>query len=250
LRTTEPSAGLRAILRLAAGELDRPTAVLLILAATMPVVYVYQGTPEFYLSLCSPGGRNGVTAELYRFGAVFVLFFVVPALCYRLLARRPLAELGFRLGDLRAGLTIVLAALAALTPVLWLVSFDPAMQREYPLAKQATASVGLLVAYELAYGLYYWGWEFLFRGALQLGLRPRLGLVGACAVQLLPSVLLHIGKPVGETWAAVVAAPAFGLMAVRTGSFLPLFLVHWGIGVLNDVFCSWRQGLLSPLARR
>ncbi len=240
------SEDLRGLLRKAAAELDRPTALLLLLAACLPVVYVYQGVPAFYLA--HVGDPHHPLAELYaqlwRFGAVFALFFLVPAALWRLVARRPLAELGLRLGDWRAGLRVVLPAAVVLAPVLWLNSAAPDFQAEYPMAKIAARSTTMLLAYELLYALYYWGWEFLFRGALQLGLRPRLGLAGACGVQLLPSVLLHIGKPMGETWSAVLAAPLFGLVAARTRSFLPLFVLHWGIGVGNDLFCAARQGLI------
>lgn len=243
---SDPAETLAAIARAAWREVDRPTVVLLALAACLPVVYVYQGVPRFYLDhLADPSGPMApVHAQYWRFGAVFVLFFVLPALAWRTIAGRPLREVGLRPGDWRAGFKIVIPALVVLAPALWISSADPAFQAEYPLARQATSSRGLFVTYELAYALYYWGWEFLFRGALQLGLRPRLGIVGSCTAQLLPSVLLHIGKPIGETWSAVAAAPLFGAVALRTGSFLPLFILHYGIGVLNDVFCAMRQGLL------
>ena len=227
-------------------EVDRPTVLLLALAACMPVVYVYQGVPQFYTAHLADAAdaMTPVYAQYWRFAAVFVLFFVVPALAWRLLARRPLAELGLRLGDYNVGLKLVGAALVVVVPVLWFNAVAPDMQAEYPLAKEATQSIRLFVFYELVYVLYYWGWEFLFRGALQLGLRRKMGLAGSCMVQLLPSVLLHIGKPVGETWGAVVAAPIFGAVAVRTRSFLYVFLFHYTIGVVNDLFCATRQGLL------
>lgn len=219
---------------------------LLVMAACLPVVYVYQGGPAFYLAHLSSASSPfaPLYAQLWRFDAVFLLFFVVPAVVWKVVFRRPLAELGFRLGDWRFGMRVVLPALLILTPVLWLNAGSADFQAEYPMAKVATQTIELFVLYELAYALYYWGWEFLFRGALQLGLKRRLGLVGACMVQLLPSVLLHIGKPVGETWSAVAAAPVFGLIAVRSRSFVPLFVLHYAIGVGNDLFCAIRQGLL------
>jgi hypothetical protein len=250
LPPVEQRADLRQVFRAALKELDRSSATLLLLAACMPVIYVYQGVPQFFVRHLAPvwvGEADPLLelyAQLWRFGAVFILFFVLPALAYRLVVRRPLADLGLRLGDWRAGLRVALPALALLLPALWLNSAAADFQAEYPMAKVATRSATMLVAYELAYGLYYWGWEFLFRGALQLGLKARLGVVGAGMVQLLPSVLLHIGKPVGETWSAVLAAPLFGALAVRTGSFLPLFLLHYLIGVQNDLFCAARQGLI------
>lgn len=237
-------ADLRQLLRAARDEVDRPTLILLVCAAVLPVVYVYQGTPGFFLAhfarLDDP--LTPLYAQLWRFASVFVLFFAVPLGAGVLLAGKSPAQLGLCLGDVRAGLRLVVPALVVLAPLLWLASSDPDLQAEYPMARVATRSARLFLFYEAAYVLYYWGWEFLFRGALQIGLRPRLGLVGACMVQLLPSVLLHIGKPIGETWAAVVAAPLFGGLALRTGSFLPVFVLHYAIGVLNDVFCAWRLG--------
>lgn len=234
------------IFRSAAAEIDRPAALLLVLAACLPVIYVYQGVPSFYMAHLADKANPmaPVHAQLWRFGAVFVLFFVVPALAYSLLARRPLRDLGLRLGDWRAGLRLALPALVVVIPGLWVSAGQADFQAEYPLAKEAAQTVPLFIIYELLYVLYYWGWEFLFRGALQLGLLERLGLVGSMMVQELPSVLLHIGKPVGETWGAVVAGPLLGAVAVRTRSFLYVFLFHYGIGVLNDVFCAMRQGLL------
>ena len=227
-------------------ELDRPTALLLLLAACLPVVYVYQGVPSFYLAhLAAPGdAATPVYAQYWRFGAVFVLFFVVPAVAWRLVARRPLTELGLRAGDVGVGLKFVAVALAVAVPALWINAADPQMQAEYPLAREAFGDTAALVTYELLYVLYYWGWEFLFRGALQLGLLRKMGLAGSCMVQLLPSVLLHIGKPLGETWGAVLAAPVLGAVAVRTRSFLYVFLFHYTIGVVNDLFCAVKLGLL------
>ena len=247
MTTQQPEhSSFRSVARAFWAEVDRPTLLLLVLAAALPVVYVYQGVPQFYVAhLADPADPMApVFAQYWRFGAVFALFFMIPAAAWRLLARRPLTELGLRLGDHRAGLKLVGVSLAVVVPVLWINATAPDMQAEYPLAKEATHSARLFVIYELVYVLYYWGWEFLFRGALQLGLRRKMGLAGSCMVQLLPSVLLHIGKPVGETWGAVVAAPIFGAVAVRTRSFLYVFLFHYTIGVVNDVFCAMRQGLL------
>ncbi len=76
------------------------------------------------------------------------------------------------------------------------------------------------------------------------GLRDRFGDFGAVAVQTFPSVLLHIGKPAGELWASVVAGFLFGAWALRTRSVVYVLAFHYALGVLNDVFCALRGGLL------
>ena len=236
----------REIFRDAMAPLDRGAVWLMICAVCMPVIYWYQGRPFFYGQHLIADGTQWpvVQGQLWRFGAAFILFFVVPFLGWRLLSRKPLARLGLSLGDWRFGLKLALIAVAVATPGLWISADDPAMQRTYPMAAEAMQQPQLPLFYELAYALYYWGWEAFFRGALQLGLMPALGFSGAMMVQWLPSVLIHFDKPLAETWGAVVVGPLLGAAAVRTRSFLYVFLFHYAIGVINDMFCAMRQGLL------
>lgn len=238
-------ASFAALWRRTTAPLDRATALLLLQAAVMPVIYVYQGQPAFYRAHLATAGDAlaPVKAQIWRFSSVFVLFFAIPALLHRGVARRPLAELGLTRSRWPLATPLCLASLALAAPLLWLSAADPAFQAEYPLAPEAAASSGRFALYLLSYALYYWGWEFFFRGALQLGLCRRLGPLAALMVQLLPSVLLHIGKPAGETWGALLAAPLLGAVALRGGAVLPLFLFHYGLGVLNDLFCAARAGI-------
>ncbi len=236
----------REVVRGAVKGLDRAGGLLLLCAVCMPVIYWYQGRPFFFKEhFASPGGAGiEVHAQLWRFLAAFLLFFALPALGYRLLGGKSLGDLGLRLGDWRMGLKLALIALAVTTPALWISAADPAMQRTYPLAPEAAGDPSIFAMYEASYALYYWGWEFFFRGALQLGLTPALGFTGAMMTQWLPSVLIHFDKPLMETWGAVLVGPLFGVAAARTRSFLYIFLFHYGIGVINDIFCAMRQGLL------
>ena len=57
---------------------------------------------------------------------------------------------------------------------------------------------------------YYLGWEFFFRGFMQFGLRGALGDWNAILVQTLASCLIHIGKPAGEIYGAIVAGLLWG----------------------------------------
>jgi membrane protease YdiL (CAAX protease family) len=167
---------------------------------------------------------------------------LIPIAWWRLAERGRFAELGLGLGDWRFGLRFTAAAALALPPLLWINAGSPAFQQEYPLVALAGASWLHFAAWQLCYAVYYFAWEFFFRGFLQLGQRHRLGVLGATALQLSASTLLHIGKPQGETMAAVFAGLIFGLVALRSRSFLYLFLLHWYVGCLTDLFCLIRAG--------
>jgi membrane protease YdiL (CAAX protease family) len=66
------------------------------------------------------------------------------------------------------------------------------------------------------------------------GLRDAVGAANAILIQTIPSTLLHIGKPDGEIFAAILAGIAFGIIALRTKSILYVFVIHWLIGVTLD----------------
>ncbi|MFH1464928.1 MAG: CPBP family intramembrane glutamic endopeptidase [Pseudomonadota bacterium] len=226
--------------------LDTGTVVAVFGGLGLLTLYAYQGQAEFFSTKLAPDLGLGVwgpwAAESWQFGAAFVLMGLVPLLWFRLGQGRPLSELGLCLGDWRFGLRFVAIGALALTIPLWISAGSPAFQAEYPLAKIATRSWGLFVAWECCYAVYYLGWEALFRGFWQLGQRRHLGLFGALALQAAASTILHIGKPEGEFAAAVVAGLVFGLVAVRTRSILYVFLLHWYVGAMTDLFCALRAG--------
>jgi membrane protease YdiL (CAAX protease family) len=164
-----------------------------------------------------------------------LLLGVVPLATLRLAFGVPLRDLGVALGDWRWGLRFVALGAVVATPVVYVSSFDPAFQAEYPLTKLAGRSLGTWVLWELTYLVYYVGWEAYFRGALLFGLRARLGDGGALCLQAAISTLVHIGKPVGELVGAAPGGFLFGAAALRSGSFLWPLLLHWYVGALMDV---------------
>ena len=156
--------------------------------------------------------------------------------------RLRLCDLGLRIGDARAGLV----AVAVLFPIVALsllpTSRMPDFRAEYPLYHAAGQSLGVFIVYELCYAVYYFGWEFFFRGFMLFGLAGAVGAANAVLIQTIPSTLAHIGKPTPEVLAAVAAGLVFGAVALRTRSVLYVFLLHYLIGVTLDVFIVFGPG--------
>jgi membrane protease YdiL (CAAX protease family) len=215
----------------------------------LTTVYLYQGHASFFARELGAPFTGSPYAEWlargWQFGAAFVLLGLLPALWLRLGQRRPLADGGLRIGDWRAGLALAGVAAAALAVPLYLNAGSPEFQAEYPLAKIAGRSAATFALYEATYLVYYLGWEFFFRGFWQLGLERALGAVGAMALQSGVSTVMHIGKPEGETLAAIVAGAGFGLIALRTRSVLYPILIHWYVGVATDLLCLLRSGAMG-----
>jgi membrane protease YdiL (CAAX protease family) len=227
-------------------ELDTKGLVLVGGVCALLGLYVYQGDPGFFERWLAPhlelGAWGPWAAQCWQYIVAVSLMLLLPLAWWRFVERRPLGEAGWGLGDLRFGARFTAVAVLVLPPLLWINAGSPDFQAEYPLVTLSTQSWGHFAAWQLCYAVYYFAWEFFFRGFIQIGAQARLGVLGAMALQLSASTLLHIGKPQGETMAAVAAGLVFGLVALRTRSFLYLFLLHWYVGALTDLFCAIRAG--------
>ena len=71
-------------------------------------------------------------------------------------------------------------------------------------------------------------------------LERRYDALLAILVQTIPSAIVHIGKPVAESFAAIVAGVAFGYLSWRTRSILYPFVLHAVVGIATDAFVTWR----------
>ncbi len=210
------------------------------------VIFMYQGHYTFFRARFADrfGSADAVEwlAYTYMHICTFLLFFLVPAAVIVFVFKQPLSEFGFRVGDWRFGLKFLALWIAVITPVVYANSFMPDFQREYPLVPLAGRPVGWFFLWALIYLVYYIGWEFLFRGFMQQGLKPALGPFYAICAQTIPSTILHFGKPQGETVSAILAGVVFGAVALRTRSFLWTLLAHFYVGMANDLFCLINGG--------
>lgn len=234
--------------RLGLGEPDsfdalKSTIVLLWAPVVLTTWRVY-GSRAFYLERLAPhltlAGDTSLSAELYTFATAFVLLGLVSLLIIRLGFREPLAAYGLCLGDWRYGLGAVAVLGPVMTLLSWSASTSPGFLAEYPLDRGACASAPAFLGHAAAYLAYYCGFEVFFRGLLQHGVAGRLGVWPAILVQTGLSCLLHIGKPAGELYGAIVGGVLFGVVVARSRSILPVIIVHWILGVSLDLLICIR----------
>lgn len=222
---------------------DYKSALILLVVPIVLMLWVYCGKQVHFDRLFGHiRGRWGQDfySAIYEYLMAFLLMFVVPFLVVKLAFRQDLRKFGFQLGDVGYGLRVFVIALPILLLVAYVGSLDPAIQAEYPLAKSAIRHVPLFLFVELFYLVYYLGWEFLFRGFMLFGLEERHGAVLAILVQMIPSAIVHIGKPASESFAAIAAGLVLGYVAFRTRSILYPLLLHATVGIGTDVFVALR----------
>lgn len=221
---------------------------LVVLAALLLTVYFYRGYHFFFKKLYRKKYGDHPyfewMAHAYQFAVAWGLLVIVPVIYIKLALHRPLADFGVTWGRWGVGLVYVIIFAAILTPNLKRSAAHKPLYREYPLVRDLYGlSAKHKIAWELTYLMYYIPFEFFFRGFIQMGMQPSVGITLAMCFQLLPSVLIHLNKPEEETLAAVGGAFLMGLAVALTGSLVWPILLHWFVGAMTDYYCfeNWQK---------
>ena len=163
-----------------------------------------------------------------------VLYLLVTPLIVLILLRENLKEYGFawKKWPFSKGKTVL--GLVILVAVMYVINSFPEHKEFYTSRIQTE---NLLIHTTLIMGLYYFAEEFFFRGFLLFGLKERFGEFSV-VIQTIPFALFHLGKPPSEAILSVFAGLVFGHIAYKSESFIPVFLLHWLMGLCTVAFVA------------
>jgi membrane protease YdiL (CAAX protease family) len=213
------------------------SSALLAVALLLQVAYWYLGAP-------GPATPRDPAHALRAVLWAVLLLGLLPLLLARPLGLDPV-KLGIRRGDAAAGRQALLVGLLLVVPLGYFAAGNASIRLTYPWPGDwAGGSVAAFAAWAFTYSLYYLSYEFFYRGFLLRGLEPALGRFGSLWLQTVASTLLHLGKPLLETVAAIPAGLVFGLVALRTRSLLYVVAIHLALGLSTDLFALVRGGSL------
>ena len=167
--------------------------------------------------------------------STFLYYGVFPLLVILLVLRKNPINFGLGLGSPRIwGFYVVVICVIA-AAILYASSYSPSLQSYYLDA-------------DFKFFSYLWSQclilsasEFLYRGFLLFGLKEKFG-EGSILIQMVPFVLLHLGKPELETISTILTGILFGWVAYRGRSFWPAFIIHMFINVFFVGIINWRYG--------
>jgi hypothetical protein len=220
-----------------------------LVAAVSIVLYRFGCGESFFNAHVKPllglgkGFMYGLGHSPWRGLSTFVVLLVAPLLFARFVERRPVAEVGWALGDWRKGIKWGAIFLAVMIPVIVAVSFTKTFSGKYPLNAAAGRSIEALLLYELSMLLYFFGWEFYFRGYFLFSLERRIG-AAAVYVQMVPFAVLHGSKPFAEAMASIFTGIVLGYFALRTRTFLYCAMVHFLCALSMDLAALVQKGKL------
>lgn len=160
-----------------------------------------------------------------------IYYLLIPLAAGFLLFQDKPWDYGIRIGRWKSSIILTAVCLAAMALILYETGKIPEFRSYYH--RYVIDWPELLLG--AALGMF--AWEFLFRGYMLFGLEKSIGK-SAIFVQAIPFVLLHLGKPFLETLACIPGGFIFGYVAYRTRSFLPCFIIHFGIHAMMIFFTN------------
>ncbi len=171
-----------------------------------------------------------------------VLYVLVPWITIRLILGRSLREYGLRFRGIWSSVWVYLAMYLVVLPAIVLVSGTPRFQQTYPFYRLAEGEPlwPRFFAWELLYAMQFVALEFFFRGFLVHGLKRRFGVYAIFAMTV-PYCMIHFGKPLPETLAAIVAGVALGFMSLKTNSI-------W-LGAALHIAVAWTMDAAALIVR-
>lgn len=137
--------------------------------------------------------------------------------------------------------------LLLMVPLIAIASYMPDFQRAYPqykfwLYSGAFGMTPIQAAgvFEFVYGLDFVSIELLYRGALVVGMANVLGreavlpMAGAY-------VVLHFGKPLGESISSFFGGFILGVHALEKKNIFGGIIIHVGIAYLMEIAAIWQH---------
>lgn len=221
---------------------DKTMPLALIFAIFIIFIYCYFGSSSFFEITFTSVENVSYYKIIYHNCMSFVLFFCLGILYVKFIMKKSLKEFGLGLGNRKLGGYLILIATIVVPLICFSVLLSPDMINTYPLVDlKVNNAWWQWILYLGSYILYYFGWEFLFRGIMLFGTKQRFGLLGAILVTTLISALIHtsiagFGKPMIETLSAVFAGFIFAFITNKTNSIYYSLYIHALVGICTDLY--------------
>jgi len=188
-------------------------------------------------------------AQLYRLahwaGIILVFYFLLPVLLIKYAFREKLSDYGLRFKGAFKDYHLYLLMLLVMVPLVLYFSTTESFQARYPfyeLTKGEPLFPNFWI-WEALYFLQFVGLEFFFRGFMVHGTKKRFGFYSVF-VMTIPYCMIHFGKPMPETIAAIIAGVVLGTLSLKSRSIWLGIAIHYSVGIAMDLCALWQKGLL------
>jgi uncharacterized protein len=243
-------------------KVDRKIIWVAVISAISLVFIEYIGKSPGYLNLIGflksigvSGFSSFLTENLDKTGnvqlhrltywicVVVIFYLVIPMLIIKLVLHEKLRDYGLRFGNLKKDYGIYLIMLVIMIPLVYWMSTTHSFQMRYPfyeLRKDEPLYPNFWM-WEAMYFVQFVGVEFFFRGFMLHGSRRQLGFY-SIFFMVIPYCMIHFGKPMAETFAAIIAGIALGILSLKSRSIIPGILIHYSVAIAMDFAALYQKG--------
>ncbi|MFL5763856.1 MAG: type II CAAX prenyl endopeptidase Rce1 family protein [Bacteroidia bacterium] len=221
----------------------------------------YLGDQAFMLNFLKNAGLTGwassfedlisinPNAELYRllYWVSIVIFFylVPPLLLIKFVFREPLSAYGLSFSNAFRDYKVYLVMLCIMIPLVLFFSRTQSFQARYPFYDLGYGEPFYpnLLIWEVTYFIQFFALEFFFRGFMLHGTKQRFGYYSVF-VMTIPYCMIHFGKPLPETIAAIIAGIVLGTLSLKSRSIWLGVAIHYSVAITMDLCSLWQKGML------
>ncbi|PTQ78860.1 CAAX prenyl protease-like protein [Nitrosomonas oligotropha] len=181
---------------------------------------------------------------IYWASVVIFFYFVFPACIILLVFKENLTEYGLQLKNAGQGYPLYLGMLAIMVPLVFYFSGSESFLVRYPFYTVASdeSLFPNFFFWEIVYFLQFLALEFFFRGFILHGTKHRFGFY-AIFVMVIPYCMIHFGKPMPETIAAIIAGVVLGFLSLKSKSIWLGVMIHCSVALTMDLCALYRKGL-------
>jgi membrane protease YdiL (CAAX protease family) len=199
-----------------------------------------------YVELLFSNDKNNLPSLAYWVVIITLFYFVIPALGIKYVLKRDLKDYGLNLNIEKGFGKLYLQCAAVMLPLVYMVSLTDGFANKYPFLKVYNGEPyfgSALLVWELLYFLQFFGLEFFFRGFLVHSLKRALGFY-SIFVMTVPYCMIHFGKPMTESFAAIFAGIFLGWLSYKNNNIWLGLLLHCTVALAMDVLALHHKGLL------
>lgn len=219
----------------------------------------YLGNPWFTISIFNDLHLNqlaeiiqsiiddSVNGQLYTlmYWATVIIFFylIVPIGIILFVFKEKLSDYGLRSKGALEDYPLYLLMLVFMIPLVIYFSGSASFLERYPFYEPGKGEnlFPKFFIWEIIYFIQFVALEFFFRGFILHGTKQRFGFY-AIFVMAIPYCMIHFGKPMAETIAAIVAGVVLGFLSLKSKSIWLGVMIHCSVALTMDLCALFRKG--------
>lgn len=221
---------------------DKKVIVICVLTALCLTMNKY--LPEIVKLI--PVSENAQLSHLANWVLILCTFyFFIPVLVIKLFFKEDLSDYGLKFKSAFKDYWLYLVMLGVMIPLVAFFSTTASFQAKYPFYELAAGEALYpdFWIWEALYFIQFFSLEFFFRGFMVHGTKHRFGFYSVF-VMTIPYCMIHFGKPLPETIAAIAAGVVLGALSLKSRSVLLGVTIHYSVGLMMDLCSLWQKGLL------